>query len=108
MVGGEGTPARSGCLGGGEYPSQVWMVGGGVPQPGLDGGGDPGYPLGQVWMMGGTPHPTMTGWGTPLPPPTSIGSTCYAVGGMPLAFTQEDFLVKFKCFLESTVRCYHA
>ena len=31
----------------------------------------------------------MTGWGTP----TSIAGTCYAAGGMPLAFTQEDFLV---------------
>ena len=27
------------------------------------------------------------------PPPSSIASTCYMVGGMPLAFTQEDFLV---------------
>ena len=37
-------------------------------------------------------------WGTPLPgyPPItqcSIASTCYVVGGVPLAFTQEDFLV---------------
>ena len=30
--------------------------------------------------------------GTPLPP-----STCYTAGGMPLAFTQEDFLLK-NCF----------
>ena len=42
----------------------------------------------------GTPHmtgwvPSMTGWGTP---PT-IASTCYAAGGMPLRFRQEDFLV---------------
>ena len=36
--------------GGGGYPSQVWMVGGGrIPQPGLDGGG---YPS-QVLMVGG-------------------------------------------------------
>ena len=30
----------------------------------------------------------------PLPPgDSSIASTCYAIGGMPLAFPQEDFLV---------------
>ena len=54
------------------------------------------------WM--GHPHPpTMTGWGTPHhdwmgypPSPTSIASTCYPAGGMPLAFTQEDFLVYVK------------
>ena len=28
------------------------------------------------------------------PPPTSTASTCYAAGGVPLAFTQEDFLVQ--------------
>ena len=64
---GEFTPARSEWSGGGN-PSQVWMVGGGTwgtPQPGLDG----------------------------VPPPPSIASTCYAAGGMPLASTQEDFLV---------------
>ena len=70
------------------YPSsQVWMVGG-YPIPGLDGGGYPG-----------TPPPSRPGWGTPPPsrlagvPPTSIASTCYMVGRMPLAFTQEDLLV---------------
>ena len=48
----------------GGYPGQVWMVGGGVPWPGLDGGGvtQPGLdggvpgvpplPPGQVWMVG--------------------------------------------------------
>ena len=78
------------------YPSQIWMVG--VPQPGLDGRGYLGYP----------PRPGLDGgehtWGTPPPPPpildgvppprqSSIASTCYAAGGMPLAFMQEDFLV---------------
>ena len=42
-------------------------------------------------LVGGTPS---------LPPPpiaqSSIASTCYAVGGVPLAFTQEDFLVPAK------------
>ena len=102
-----GTPARSGWWGvpqpgldsgrdGGGVPlNQVWMVGGtwGTPQPGLDGGGVPWVP---PTMTGwGTPYhewiwypPTMSGWGTP---PTIV-STGYAAGGMPLAFTQEDFL----------------
>ena len=58
------------------------------------------------WVPQGTPHPDL-GWGNPpLPtwtwdgvtPPSvrrqiSIATTCYAAGGMPLAFTQEDFLV---------------
>ena len=38
----------------------------------------------------GYPHP---GMGYP-PRQSSIASTCYAVGGMPLAFMQEDFLVR--------------
>ena len=49
-------------------------------------------------MSGGTPSPG----GTPsLPPPiaqSSIASTCYAAGCVPLAFTQEDFLVVTYCF----------
>ena len=82
MRGGGGVPhphpyPRSGV---GGTPSQAWMVGGGVPQPGLDGGegggvpqpgldggGEPqpgldgggGYPS-QVWMVGGTP--ARSGW----------------------------------------------
>ena len=98
MGGGGATLARSGWWGGG-YPGQVWMVGRGVPQPGLDGGGTQGTPmtgwgtrLARSGWWGGYPGypPTMTGWSTP---PPSIASTCYAAGGMPLAFTQEDFLV---------------
>ena len=47
----------------------------------------------------GTGYPPDLGWGTPPrpgmgPPPTwDIASTCYVAGSMPLAFTQEDFLV---------------
>ena len=76
------------------YPRQVWMVEGypipglgwGLPQPGLDG-----------WYLG-YPPPAGSGWweGTQGMPPTrqsSIASTCYAAGGMPLAFRKEDFLV---------------
>ena len=47
-------------------------------------------------MSGGVPHV----WGVPhLSPPisqSSIASTCYAAGGVPLAFTQEDFLVTIR------------
>ena len=119
---GGGTPARSGWWGvphpwGGGTPGQVWMVGEGyliregVPWPGLDGRGYPihgvggtsarsgwwgvphpwgypdqvrmveGYPS-QVWMVGGVPIRQ-----------SSIASPFYAAGGMPLAITQEDFLV---------------
>ena len=85
---------RSGWWGG--TPSQVWMVGGylGYPQPGLD-GGTQGTPMTGL----GTPHHDWMGY-PPFPPwvggvpPPHIASTCYAAGGMPLAFTQEDFLVK--------------
>ena len=62
------------------------------PQPGM------GYP--HEGLAGVLPHPGMgysprPGMGSP-PPPTrqsSIASTCYTAGGMPLAFMQEDFLV---------------
>ena len=84
--------------GGGWYPIQPWT--GGVPDPALDRGGTP------TLDGGGLPHPISGGgggtpshlWGgcTPgTPPPAGIASTCYgyAAGGVPLAFTQEDFLV---------------
>ena len=96
---------QSTLAGGGGTPSQVWLggypMGWGTPPdlrwstlPDL-GWGTPPPDLG--W---GTPPPNL-GWGTPprpgtgYPPPPSIASTCYgyAAGGMPLAFTQEDFLV---------------
>ena len=64
-------------------------------------------------QVGGVPHLRLGGtWGTPLPRPemgyppppdlrwgifpiaqSSIASTCYTAGGVPLAFTQEDCLV---------------
>ena len=78
--------------------------------PGQDGG----YPHGLDWMGvlplgldgvlppsgldGGisSPPPVSPGWGYPPPSrQSSRASTCYAVGGMPLAFTQDDFLVTF-------------
>ena len=111
-VGGRGgNPSKVWMVGGGT-PSQVWWWGRGYPIPGLMAGG---YPF-QVWWWGGTPSQVwMVGgtqgtpparswwwggtWGTPhdwmgySPTPTSIASTCYAAGGMPLAFTHEDLLV---------------
>ena len=60
----EGTVFTGVCLitfqGGGGYPIQIWMVGGGVPHPDLDGGGTPS----QVWEWGGT-YPGLDGWGYP-------------------------------------------
>ena len=96
-----GTPSQV-QMGG--TPSQVWT--GRYPIPGLDGGthsADGGYPhprSGQIPQgtpphprLDGIPPPSKTGWGTPSHPPISKASTCYAAGGVPIAFTQEDFLV---------------
>ena len=68
-------------------PVQDWMV----------------YPSSQDWM--GYPSPRLDGL-SPIqdwmgyPPPIrrliSKASTCYAAGGVPLAFRQEDFLVNRK------------
>ena len=85
-------------LAGGGYPIQV---AGGVPRPAGQGGvlrpaGWGGTP--SSWPRGGGPHPRSRqgypprlgyppGWGTPPP----VLAT--AAVGMPLAFTQEDFLV---------------
>ena len=82
-----------------------WTWDGVTPGPGM------GYPLDLGW---GTPldlgpsTPPDLGPGTPqtwdwVPPPpdqvwirqSSTASTCYAAGGVPLAFTQGDFLVCF-------------
>ena len=114
-ISGGGTPSQvwiggypiSG-LGRGGTPSQVQV--GGYPISGLGGypisgpGGTPsqvhrGYPisgLGGYPISGpgrGVPH--LRSRGIPIVPPPGIASTCYgyAAGGMPLAFTQEDFLV---------------
>ena len=89
----------------GGTPSQVWT---GVPQ--MRSGLGVGYPPPQSRHDGvppcprldgyPSPHPqSKTGWNTPLPPirrQISKASTYCAAGGVPLAFTQEDFLVQ--CF----------
>ena len=112
VSGGEVPHPRSGW---GNTPSQG--LGGGYPIPGLDGGGYPGYPTtrsgwwggtwvpstrsawwgvprvspDQVWMVGGYPqYPLPPGLDGVPPSPirqSSIASTCYAAGGVPLAFT---------------------
>ena len=80
---GRGVPHLRSGLGRREVP-HLRSGGGGTPSQGE------GYPI-----SGGIPHV----WGVPhlCPPPlitqSSIASTCYAVGGVPLEFTQEDFLV---------------
>ena len=97
-------------------PNQVWMVGvprvpptrsgwwrgtWGTPPPGLDWyppppGLDGVTPHHQNWM-GYLPPPGLDG----VPPPirqSSLVSTCYMAGSVPLAFMLEDFLV-CKCFM---------
>ena len=104
----------------GEYPIPCPI--GGHPIPGPGGG----YPIpGQGWGGhtpsqvqaggGGTPSqvqvgipPIMTGWDTPPPhQEISIVSTCYAAGGVPLAFTQKDFLVKYIFLVLKFLFSYH-
>ena len=96
-------PSRSDPRTGGtpHSPIQVRSQGGG-------GGAGGGYP-----PQSRSDHRMGWGWGTPffppsrsdprtegggyLPPPWSRSAcTFYAAGGMPLAFTQEDFLVPFR------------
>ena len=99
-------PKCHGAAGGGGVPCQVQLGGGTLPGSGWEGalaGGVPwlgGYPgrggtlagggtlaRGVPWLGGGD---TLAGG---VPSLDNIGSTCYTAGGMPLAFTQEDFLV---------------
>ena len=90
-------------------PAITYGGGGGYPMSGLDRGRVPhprsrwgGVTPSQVQLGGGgyTRVPPIQDWigylpvQTP-PPPSAISNvnTCYAAGGVPLAFTQEDFLV---------------
>ena len=65
---------------------KTWL---GYPHPGM------GYPPTHPHPWDGYPPQHGTGYPPTWPPPrqSSIASTCYAAGGVPLAFTQEDFLV---------------
>ena len=72
------------CLDRRRYPSQVLMVGGRVPQPGLDVSGTLGYPPGQVWMVGVPPPPGLDGGGYPgLPPHDWMGYPPPYLDGVP-------------------------
>ena len=105
----------------GGTPSQVWMVQGypevpptrsgwwggtwGTRQPGLDGEGVPRVPLTRSGWWGIPGVPTRPGLdGVPLLTrsalDSSIARTCYAAGGVPLAFMREDFLVENNFVLE--------
>ena len=80
-------------------PGGQGVLWGTLPCPGLD-----GVPPVQDWMG------YVQDWmGYPTPRPvrrqSSIANTCYAAGGMPLAFTQEDFLVVWPFILNHTGNC---
>ena len=88
---GRGVPHLRSRYGG--TPSQVWV--GGYPISGL--GGTPSQGVPYVWRgtpCWGVPHVWggTASLGSPIAQ-SSIASTCYAAGGVPFAFTQEDFLV---------------
>ena len=113
LGGGTPSPSLSIPVWGGGYPIQPWTEG--YPNPALDRGGIPQSNLGcggtliqalnrGVPWTGGYPIPCLGGYPRyPPPPPPRIASTCYgyAAGGVPLAFTQEDFLVCFVNFIHS-------
>ena len=70
-----------------------------VPPP-LQPGQYWGTPLARTGLVYPTAPLTRTGLGhSPTPRQNSSASTCYAEGGMPLAVTQEDFLVKKNEFI---------
>ena len=97
----------------GGYPGQVQM--GGTPARSSQWGTHLGYPPSQTWL-GVAPHleypPPLSHlaggypcWGG-YPTSGNRWSTWYAAVGMPLAFTQEDFLVKIKfSILFKKVKC---
>ena len=82
-------------------PGQILGQGGGAgtppPQPGqISGWGEwvrSDLRMGGAWVPPQARSDPRTGGG--VPHWNSIACTCYAAGGMPLAFTQEDFLVYF-------------
>ena len=83
-------------------PSAGW----GYPHPNQQDGSTPvsrmGYPFPvQVPGQDGGGGVVTLNW-------NSIACTCYAAGGMPLAFTQEDFLVASGFFLFSGNEASHA
>ena len=111
LLGGGSARGRGVSHGGGvgQWGGGVGQPGGGVGQPGGRGGsaGGGGQPPGEGWVSqgegwvshgGGVGQPWGGGVGQVQPggwvsKENNIGSTCCMVGSMPLAFTQEDFLV---------------
>ena len=73
----------------GGVPCQVQLEGGTLARGGTLAGGGGTLAGGLPWL-GGYPGRGGTQLGQ------HVGSTCYTAGGMPLAFTQEDFLVLHK------------
>ena len=59
--------------------------------PASRGGSGPANRGGQIQLTGGGGVRSSRGGGG-QPRQDNIGSICYTAGGMPLAFTQEDFL----------------
>ena len=110
----EGTQSQVSRWGVPHVPHPV-LDGGAPPHQGLDWMGYPpikdwmGYPLVQTWD--GVSPPIQTWYGVSslskmmgYPPRpfrrwSSIASTCYMAGSMPLSFTQEDFLVLLEILL---------
>ena len=95
----EGTPYQGGTQSGLNCTPHTSRPGWGTPLlPTLRWGTPPlsdGVPLtwdGVTLIKTWPGYPLDLGWGTP-PRQSSIASTCYTAGSMPLAFTQEDFLV---------------
>ena len=96
-------PVRTGW----DTPHSEWMGVPPPPQSGLDGDNPPSWLNGstpsprQDWMRG-IPHQNWMGV-PPVRRQSSRVNTCYAAGGMPLAFTQEEFLVFEKNLMFSLV-----
>ena len=94
----QGVPCRGlPCWGG--YPAMGSTLSGGYPARGVPCWGNTllgGYPARGGTQVRYPPQQGQPGGG--YPGQDNIGSTCYMTGGMPLAFTQEDFLVFFIVF----------
>ena len=81
----------------GGYPGYIWVPlllvrnGGGYPYPDL-GRVPPHLDLGWGYLP---PHPDLGPGQEGTPNWNSMACACYVAGGLPLAFTKEDFLVLF-------------
>ena len=100
---GGGCPGRGGTLPGGVPCQGVTLPGGTLPGGVSCWGGTlpGGYP---TWVP---PPPARSGWGEGVPSKDNRRSIHYTAGGMPLPFTQEDFLV-CSLVLALTVPLFHS